>query len=43
MGVQLVDGKVKYPMGMLEDITITICGVEISHTFVVVEFGQETI
>ena len=42
MGLQLADGEVKYPIGLLEDTSITICGIEITHTFVVVDFGPKT-
>ena len=42
MGLQLADGEVKYPIGLLEDTSISICGIEITHTFAVVDFGPET-
>ena len=42
MGLQLADGEVKYPIGLLEDSSISICGIEIAHTFAVVDFGPET-
>ena len=41
MGLQLADGEVKYPIGLLEDTSISICGIEIVHTFAVVDFGPE--
>ena len=42
MGLQLADKEVKYPIGLLEDTSISICDIEIIHTFVVVDFGLET-
>ena len=42
MGLQLADGEVKYPIGLLEDTSISICDIEITHTFAVVNFGPET-
>ena len=42
MGLQLADGEVKYPMGMLEDVNVNICGIPFVHTFAVVDFTQET-
>ena len=41
MGFQLADGEVKYPIGLLEDTSISICDMEITHTFVVVDFGSK--
>ena len=42
MGLQLVDGEIKYPIGLLEDTSISICDIEITHTFSVVDFGPKT-
>lgn len=42
MGLQLADGEVKYPMGMLEDMDVNICGIPFQHSFVVVDFAQDT-
>ena len=42
MGLQLVDGEVKYPMGMLEEIDVNICGIPFQHSFAVVDFAQDT-
>ena len=42
MGLQLADGVVKYPMGLLEDVTVTMCGIHFDHTFAVVDFSQDT-
>ena len=42
MYLQLVDGEVKYPIGLLEDTTISICETEITHMFVIVDFGPDT-
>ena len=41
MGLQLVNGEVKYPIGLLEDTPISICDIEIAHTFAVVDFGPK--
>ena len=41
MGLQLADGELKYPIGLLEDTSISICDIEITHTFVVVDFGPK--
>ena len=41
MGLQLADGEVKYPIGLLEDTSIYICDIETIHTFAVVDFGPE--
>ena len=42
MGLQLADGEVKYPIGLLEDTSISICDIEITHTFAIVDFGLAT-
>ena len=41
MGLQLADGEVKYPIGLLEDTSISTCGIEIAHTFAIVDFGPK--
>ena len=42
MGLQLADGEVKYPIGLLEDTSISICNMEITHNFAIVDFDLET-
>ena len=41
MNLQLADGKLQNPIGILEDISLTSCGIEYTHTFAIVDFGQE--
>ncbi|MCO5577322.1 hypothetical protein L7F22_031150 [Adiantum nelumboides] len=41
MQLQLADGKMAKPLGMLEHITVTSCGIEYVHTFVIVDFGKD--
>ena len=40
MKLQLVDGHIERPIGLVEGIVVTSCGVEYEHTFVVVYFGR---
>ena len=42
MGLQLADGKIKYPLGLIENIQVKVCGIHCEHSFVVVDFDQET-
>ena len=42
MNLQLADGSLETPMGLLENVLVKSCGIEFEHTFVVVDFGQET-
>lgn len=42
MHLQLADKNLENPIGLLENITITSCGIEYEHTFAVVEFGKNT-
>lgn len=39
--LQLADGAMSKPLGMLENITITTCGIDIVHTFAIVDFGRD--
>ena len=41
MKLQLVDGFMERPLGLLEKIVVTSCGIEYKHTFVVVAFNKE--
>ena len=40
MKLQLADGYIERPLGLLEGIVVTSCGVEYEHTFAVVDFGK---
>ena len=40
MKLQLADGHIERPIGLLEGIIVTSCGVKFEHTFVVVDFGK---
>ena len=42
MNLQLADGSLETPMGLLENVLVKSCGIEFEHTFAVVDFGQET-
>ena len=41
MKLQLADGYVEKPLGMLERIVVSSCGIEYEHTFAVVDFGKK--
>ena len=40
MKLQLADGHIERPIGLVEGIVVTSCGVEYEHTFAVVDFGK---
>ena len=40
MKLQLVDGHIEIPIGLLEGVVVTSCGVEYEHTFAIVDFGK---
>lgn len=40
MGMQLADGETKYPMVLLEDVKVAICGIRIEHTFAIGNYEQ---
>ena len=42
MKLQLADEHLEPPLGILEGISITTCGIKLIHTFVVVDFGRKT-
>ena len=42
MKLQLVDGHIQRPIGLLERVLVTTCGIEYEHTFAVVDFGQNS-
>ena len=41
MKLQLADGYIERPLGLLEKVVVTSCGVEYEHTFAVVDFGKD--
>ncbi len=41
MQLQLADGKMAKPLGMLEHVTVTSCGIAFEHTFAIVDFGRD--
>ena len=42
MNLQLANGKLENPIGLLEGIKVTSCGIEYEHTFAIVDLGQDT-
>lgn len=42
LGLQLANGEIKYPMGLIDNMPMRVCGIKIEHTFAVVDFDQET-
>ena len=40
MKLQLVDEHIQRPIGLLERVLVTTCGIEYEHIFAVVDFGQ---
>lgn len=42
MNLQLANGCLKKPFGLLENFLVKSCDIEYEHTFVVVDFGQDT-
>ena len=41
MNLQLADGRLKNPIGILENVALTTCGIEYTHSFAIVDFGKE--
>ena len=41
MKLQLADGFIESPIGLLEKVVVTSCGIEYEHTFAVVDFGKK--
>ena len=41
MKLQLADGYMETPIGMLEKVIVTSCGIEYEHNFAVVDFGKK--
>ncbi|MCO5563894.1 hypothetical protein L7F22_017545 [Adiantum nelumboides] len=42
MKLQLTDGNIKEPIGLLEKVIATSCGVQYEHTFAVMDFGKSS-
>ena len=42
MKLQLIDGHLEVPLGLLEGIIISTCGIKFTHTFAMVDFGRKT-
>ena len=42
MELQLADGNLEHPLGLLVDMPVESCGVTYEHTFAVVDFGRDT-
>ena len=40
MNLQLADGSLENPIGLLENVTVKSCGIEYEHTFAIVDFGK---
>ena len=41
MNLHLANGRLKNSIGILENVALTTCGIEYTHSFAVVDFGQE--
>ena len=41
MNLQLSNGRLKNLIGILENVALTTCGIEYTHSFAVVNFGRE--
>ena len=41
MQLQLADETLAKPLGMLERVTVTSCGIAFMHTFAIVDFGRD--
>ena len=41
MELQLANGNLENPLGLLKDVVVESCGVKYEHTFAIVDFGQE--
>ena len=41
MKLQFANGFMERPIGLLEKVVVTLCGIEYEHTFAVVDFGKE--
>lgn len=41
MNMQLADGKLENPTGILENMALISCGIEYAHSFAVIDFGGD--
>ena len=41
MDLQLADGNLERPLGLLENVVMKSCGIKFEHTFAIVDFGQD--
>ena len=41
MDLQLANGNLEHPLGLLEHTIIKSCGIEFEHSFAIVDFGQD--
>ena len=41
MQLQLADGTLAKPLGMLKHVIVTSCGIAFMHTFAIVDFGRD--
>ena len=41
MKLQLAHGFMERPLGLLEKVVVTSCGIEYEHTFAMVNFGKK--
>ena len=41
MKLQLADGYIERPLGLLEKVVVQSCGIEYEHTFAVVDFVKK--
>ena len=41
MNLQLVDDRLENPIGILENVVLTTCRIEYTHSYAMVDFGQE--
>ena len=41
MKLQLANGHIESPIGLLEKVIVTSCGIEHKHTFAVVDLGKK--
>ena len=39
--LQLADGNLENPLGMLENVLVESCGIKYVHSFAIVDFGQD--
>ena len=42
MNLQLANGSLENPIGLLTNVAVELCGIEYEHTFAIVDFGQNS-